>query len=334
MITIIKSGIQTTIQDLGRFGYQKFGVITSGAMDAFAHRIANILVGNDENLPTLEITLQGPTIQFHKDTLISITGANISPKINDISIPNWRAILVKKGSRLEFGKLQNGCRAYLAVAGGYCIPKIMNSYSTYLRAELGGYLGRKLEKEDELFLGDMNDISKTWINRLKKKRSDAFVSENWSVSSSLLSAYEQMNRIRVIEGKNFPFFSEESKQAFFQNKYRVRPQSDRMGYRLSGPNLFLKESKELLSEAVTYGTIQVPTDGQPIVLLADRQTTGGYPKIGQVATVDFSIIAQSKPGDELCFTKITLEKAQILLLKREKEILLLKHGIINRVIDK
>jgi len=331
MITIIKPGLLSSIQDLGRYGYQKYGVITSGAMDPFAHRLANLLVGNKENKPTIEITLLGPVIQFEQDSLISICGGDFSPTINGKLLRAWRTVLVKKGSQLKFGKARTGCRAYLSVAGGFSIPTIMESQSTYLRAKIGGFHGRSLQKGDQIMFDSPSRLSLKMIHQLSKNLTDQpFDEMNWTITSDLIPNLKINPTIRVMKGLQYKLFTNKSQEAFFTKPFTVTTQSDRMGYRLQGPHLELEQANEMISEAVSFGTIQVPAEGNPIVLLADRQTTGGYPKIGQVATVDLSSIAQAKPGDRIHFSKITHEEAQLLFLELETKINQLKHGIYNK----
>ncbi len=328
MITILKPGLLTTIQDLGRYGFQKNGMIASGAMDPLAHRIANILVGNDETDPTLEITLLGPTIEFQQDALIAICGGDLSPKIGEKPVKLWRPLFIKKGTILHFTSCKTGCRAYLAVAGSFKIPSIMNSYSTYLRAGIGGYNGRALTKGDQINLGPKSQLSSRILSSFSEKNNPSNISNaGWTISKAIIPSYRPKPIIRVMQGRQYHLFKKYSQTKFFTEQYKITPQSDRMGYRLNGPTLALIQEEEMISEAVTFGTIQVPGDGQPIILLADRQTTGGYPKIAQIATVDLPLIAQAKPGDSISFMEITQQEAQLLYLSREKSIRQLKQGI-------
>lgn len=331
MITIRKPGLLSSIQDLGRYGFQKYGVIASGTMDSTAHRIANLLVGNPENTPTLEMTLIGPVIQFHQDTLIAICGGDLSPTIHDIPVPSWRTIYVRKDTVLQFGTAHTGCRAYLAIAGGFSIPKILNSTSTYLRAQIGGFLGRALITGDQVSLDAPNELSLKMMKQLNLRVGNhAFTATDWFIVSDFLPNLNSKTFIRVMSGRHYQLFSKDSQEKIFSEPFTITAQSDRMGYRLHGPTLRLTKAQEITSEAVTFGTIQVPADGHPIILLADRQTTGGYPKIGQIASVDLSLIAQAKPGDELYFMQISHEEAQRLYLEREIKINLLKHGILHK----
>ncbi|KQL54257.1 KipI antagonist [Heyndrickxia shackletonii] len=329
MITIKKPGLLTSIQDIGRYGYQKYGVIVSGVMDPVAHRIANLLVGNEENAPTLEITLLGPVLEIHEDTLISICGGDMSPHINGKPVPMWRTVYVKKGSELRFGTAKAGCRVNLAVAGGFSVPTVMGSKSTYLNAGIGGFNGRALKTGDHISVNQPSPLSSKIILQMKKQAgSRSFLEMEWSVASKFIPSFKTDQTIRVMKGRQYSLFTNQSQKDFFSKTFEVSTQSDRMGYRLKGETLALKEPKEMLSEAVSFGTIQVPSDGNPIILLADRQTTGGYPKIGQVATVDLPLLAQAKPGDRLRFSEIEHEVAEQLLMERERKIQELKKGIL------
>jgi antagonist of KipI len=325
---MLRSGLLTTIQDLGRYGYQKFGVPVSGAMDPFALRIANLLVGNAEGDAALEMTMLGPVIEWENDALIAITGADLSATICGMPMPSWRPVLVKKGSVLVCGRFHAGCRAYLAVAGGLDVPCVMGSRSTYLRGGIGGYQGRALQAGDVLPVGRPSDRSIALMEKLERTLSPAgYSAAAWRVGTAYLSPFAGRRFVRVIPGCHYDCFAAESRQLFWQQAFQVSPQSDRMGYRLTGPRLHLAEPMELISEAVALGTVQVPPDGNPIILLADRQTTGGYPRIGQIATVDIPVVAQIRPGEDIRFVGITLAEAEQLYLAREKEIQELSRGI-------
>ena len=327
-MNILKPGLSTSIQDIGRYGFQKYGIITSGAMDQFAHRIANILVGNNENEPTLEITLLGPTIEFLQDSLISICGGDLSPEIGGEQIQCWRPIFVRKGSILKFGSYRHGCRAYLAVAGGLDVPIVMKSKSTYFRAKIGGLYGRALKKGDRLSFCSLSAQSTKIMALFQQKNSTKpFIEGNWFISERIIPKYSEKPTVRVLKGRQYHLFNHQSQISLFLKPFVITPQSDRMGYRLKGPSLALAQPVELISEAVCFGTIQVPADGNPIVLLADRQTIGGYPKIAQVASIDLPLLAQAKLGDSLQFTEITYSDAQRLFIQRERQIQQLKLGI-------
>lgn len=314
MLKIIKSGLQTTVQDLGRYGFQKYGVIASGAMDPFAHRIANLLVGNEEGEATIEITLVGPVIQFQAEVFIALCGGDLSPKINGQDVGMWRTIAVQKGDSLTFGAPRTGCRTYLAISGGLAVPKVMHSKSTYLRAGIGGFHGRALKAGDEI---ELNPLPNERIAALRKET-------DWMAPPL---RYSDSPVIRIMKGRQFELFNDDSKKRVFTDAFSVSSHSDRMGYRLEGSLLSLEEPSELISEAVAFGSIQVPSDGNPIVLLADRQTTGGYPKIGQVASVDLPLVSQLKPGNQLRFQEVSLQEAQALYIEQEQRIRELKVGI-------
>ncbi|MCP3028032.1 biotin-dependent carboxyltransferase family protein [Halobacillus sp. A5] len=318
MMKIIKDGLLTLVQDLGRTGYQKYGVIASGSMDTFAHRIGNLLVGNEEKEAVIEVTLLGPVIEFHEDAVLSICGGDLSPAIDNEEITMWKPILVKKGAKLTFGKPRTGCRAYIAIAGGLDIPVVMGSRSTYMRAKIGGHNGRALQTEDVIHFKESFNLD---------TGARSFVEKDWTVARSLIPEYSHRPTISLIEGPQFSWFDEKSLQTLFSTSFKVSSQSDRMGFRMEGESLSLKEPRELISEAVSFGSIQVPNDGNPIILLADRQTTGGYPKIGQVASIDLPILCQMKPGEQLRFKQITLEEAQKAWLDQEHSIQLLKRSI-------
>lgn len=317
---VIKPGLLTSIQDLGRKGFQQHGIIVSGAMDPYSLRIANMLVGNDEREAALEITLMGPTLKLEKDCLIAITGGNLSPTINGQAVPMWRPIHIKREAILNFGGCRSGCRSYLSVAGGYTIPSVMNSKSTYLRGGIGGFKGRAL------LVGDVVKFNADSTNLEKRELNDAFTTVKWFVNEKDFMP-ESKPVIRFVNGRQYDDFTESSKDSFVKDCFKVSNQSDRMGYRISGPALELKEKRELLSEAVTNGSIQVPPDGNPIILLADSQTTGGYPKIAQVITADISFIAQVKPGESIRFSKVSLSEAEQFYLQKEQKVKQLKASI-------
>jgi antagonist of KipI len=306
-IHIIDSGLLTTVQDLGRWGFQKDGVSVSGVMDSFASRIANWLVGNEEHEAALEVTMAGPTLRFEENALIAICGGEFPCTLNDQPVSLWKPLFVKSGSVLSIGACQRGYRAYIAFAGGFDIPMVMNSRSTYLQANIGGFNGRALQKGDVLSLRS---------NQFHVSARDV----RWGISHSFCSYFSGKRKtVRVMEGPEFAIFTEKSRYDFFTSPYEVTVQSNRMGYRLKGRKLERKIDEEMISEAVTFGTIQVPRDGQPIILMADRQTTGGYPRIAQVLSVDLPVLAQARPGDVIQFQKMTFAEAQRLYIERERE---------------
>ncbi|MDG0792471.1 biotin-dependent carboxyltransferase family protein [Cohnella ginsengisoli] len=333
---ILKPGLLTTVQDLGRYGAQQFGVIVAGAMDAFALRISNLLVGNDENAAGLEITMVGPEIYFAERTLISVCGGDLSPVLNDREVPLWKTVVAPEGSLLRFGRVRLGCRAYLAVAGGVDAPVRMNSRSTYLRAGIGGWEGRSLQKGDRLPVGAASPANRALTALLADEaEADGVAFSRWSVAPDLLPSYTANPEVRAVPGQEAALFEKDSAVRFLNETYQIRTESDRMGYRLTGEILRLREKRELASAAVTFGTVQVPPDGQPIVLMADRQTIGGYPKIAQVASVDLALLAQANLGERIRFRSVSWREAQRLYLIRENGIRMLRSALahINAGVD-
>ena len=329
-IEVVKSGLLTTIQDLGRFGYQKYGVIAGGAMDTFAHRVANVLVGNEETEATLEMTVVGPALYFEEEALIAVCGAEFAPSIGDAVLPMWRPIWVNAGQTVRFGTARSGVRGYMAVAGGFRLPKVMNSYSTYLRAQIGGFEGRALRESDVLHLKEMNTLSRRLIRLLRSsdRKHETHATVPWQVSGALMPKYSASPVLRALPGRQYEKFTEESRADFFSQPFIMQPQSDRMGCRLQGRPLRLAEPAEMLSEPVAFGTVQVPADGNPIVLMADRQTTGGYPKIAEVISVDLPLLAQARVGSEIRFERIDVREAQRKRMMLDLSIDLLKQAII------
>ncbi|MCV9884343.1 5-oxoprolinase subunit C family protein [Metabacillus halosaccharovorans] len=328
-IKVTEPGLLTTIQDLGRKGFQQYGVVVGGVMDDAAARLANIMVGNSEDEAVLELTVIGPSLMFEQDYLISICGADLSAKIDNIRVPLWRPVLVKKGSCLTFGRPINGCRSYVAVAGGFDVPVVMNSRSTYIRGKIGGIHGRALIEGDRLNQRKQESLfARAIIGSLRREEhSTPFQSVNWTIPTHKRTTNHKNPTLRIIKGPQFSMFSSLSQEEFLTEAYKVTPQSDRMGYRLSGSKLDVTSQLNLLSEAVPMGTIQVPNDGQPIVLMSDHQTIGGYPKIGYVISVDLPLMSQVMPGELVRFKEVSVLEAQHLLLQRENEIKQLKIGI-------
>lgn len=329
-LKVHRAGILSTLQDLGRYGYQRFGVPVGGVMDEYSHRLANLLVGNAEQEATLEITLAGPRLEFTEDALIGVCGGDFTPTIDGKKVPVARPVLVAKGSVLDFGTCRLGCRAYLAVAGGFEVPRVMGSKSTYLRGGFGGFEGRSLRRGDLLQTGEGGGGLYPGL-RAELEQGAAFAYPRWSVNANSAFLAHDHHRIHFVPGRHWTLFSEETRQLFGAVEFRIAPDSDRMGYRLEGPPLMLKQPVEILSEAVTFGTIQVPPDGRPIVLMANRQTTGGYPRIGEVAIVDLPLLAQLPPGDTVQFTPIALEDSQRLYLQRDHDLGIMREALRMRM---
>ncbi|HDR8162610.1 TPA: biotin-dependent carboxyltransferase, partial [Bacillus cereus] len=298
-----------------------------GAMDKNALRLINMLVGNEENEAGLEMTILGPKLLIKKTTLLAIGGVDMEPLLNGERIPLWRPILAEEGSMLCFGKVKSGCRAYVTFAGGIHIEGTMGSKSTYIRAAIGGIEGRMMKKGDCFQIGTYSEMANRFIQDLQK---DERIKTKWVISNSVLPKYKKHPKLRVIADFEYDQFTEESRKAFFTKEYKVSNYADRMGYRVEGEVLNRIEEKEILSSPVTFGTIQVPNGGQPIILMADRQTTGGYPRMGNIISVDLPLLAQLKPGDYVSFEKITLEEAEQLYIEQEVNMNLLKKFIALR----
>jgi len=307
---VIQPGSLTTVQDLGRFGYQQYGVPVAGAMDNYALRIANLLTGNSEDAAALEITLMGLKLRMLADTVIAVTGGDLSSKINNYLLPMWQSIAVKAGDIISFGWAKTGCRAYLAVAGGINVPAVMGSGSTYAKSGIGGFKGRALMAGD----------------RLESGNASAFKTAR-KLPPEFIPVFAKSNTIRVILGPQDDSFTEEGIMTFLASEYTISNEADRTGYRLTGPTIKHKAGADIISDGIPAGAIQVPGSGLPIVLLADRQTTGGYPKIACVITADIPKLAQAKPGDKIRFEGISIDKAYSLLQEYVKKLAVIREQL-------
>lgn len=304
-IHVNRAGMYTSVQDRGRRGFRADGVPLSGPMDTFALRLANLLVGNPEDAPGLEFTLLGPELEFTEEALVAGGGGDFE------ALPRWRPVRVPPGSALKFTAAREGSRGYLAIAGGLDVPAVLGSASTFIRAGFGGHDGRILRDGDVLRAPTLN------------RR----VSDHWRIDPRILPPYSANPTIRVLRGAQASEFG----RTFFESPYKVTAQSDRMGLRLSGPTLVRHSKVELRSSTVVPGTIQVPPDGQPIVLMADAQTIGGYPQLAHVISVDLPLVAQLRPGDALTFAEVTIEEAHEQALEREHALAMLRHGLAHKI---
>jgi antagonist of KipI len=296
-LEVLEGGMLTTVQDLGRHGYQRYGVPVAGAMDPFALRAANALVGNSLGEAALEITIGGPTLRTTASCLIAVTGADLSLRVNGHPLPSWMAVFVRRGWIIEFDERRRGCRAYLAVAGGIDVPPIMGSKSTYLRGGFGGFQGRALRG------GDLIPVGRTAFH-LPGLAGKEFSPEH-------IPDYSDTPEVHVVLGPQDDYFTEEGIATFLASEYEVSPISDRMGYRLQGAEIAHQGRADIISDGIVLGAVQVPADRQPIVLMADRQTTGGYPKIATVISASVPLLAQCVPGaSTVTFKAITVEEAQ------------------------
>lgn len=294
-LRVINPGLFSTVQDLGRMDYQQFGMPVSGSTDKFAHRIANLLVGNDEGKAVLEMTIVGGQFVFECDADIAITGANMTPKLNEsLDVGMWRNVRVKCGDRLTFSSAVNGCRCYLAVSGGLDIEPVMGSRSTYTRAGIGGNEGRILKKEDVLPLME---------GRVSGKATGCYL------SAGKIPNYKSQIELRVVLGPQEDAFTPQGIANFFSSVFRVSGDFDRMGYKLEGKKIEHVDSADIISDGIVAGAVQIPAHGNPIIMLSDCQTTGGYTKIAHVITSDLPKIAQAKAGDEIRFKAVDIGEA-------------------------
>ncbi len=303
VIRVLEGGISTTVQDLGRYGYQRYGVPVSGAMDPFALRVANLLVGNPEGDAGLEFTLAGARLEFLADTVAAITGADLDPRLDGRPLPMWRAVAAPAGGVLSFDEARDGVRAYLAVAGGIAVPVVLGSRSTYTRARLGGVEGRRLEGGDRL----------PWSSQEPADRVECRV-----FSHEGITGYGHSHPLRVVLGPQQHAFTREGIETFLSSTYTVTPMSDRIGCRLDGPTVGHVGAADIISDGVPWGAVQVTGDGKPIVLLADRGTTGGYTKIATVISADLPALAQATPGDMVSFHSVDVEEAHRALKEQEE----------------
>jgi antagonist of KipI len=318
--SIIKPGLLDTIQDLGRHGFGNWGVNPGGAMDIYAAQVANLLVGNDQHEAVIEIHFPGPQILFEQNTLIAITGADFSPTVNDEVIPRWQPVVVRKNTVLHFPSLVQGGRCYLSVHGGYCLKKWLNSYSTSLKAGVG----LQLKKGDEL---PFNESTIYFAGLLKEQNN--FEILPWRVNTEKI--YQHPHEIGVIPGHEWVLLSDAARASFTEDNYIIHPSSDRMGYQLNGVPLGLARTAELVSSAVSFGTIQLLPSGQLIVLMADHQTTGGYPRIAHVVSAHLPKLAQLRPSDTIQFQLMDLESAEHLLVSRQKELHILQRSCMDHL---
>ena len=308
-ISILKSGILDTFQDLGRNGFRRFGINPNGAMDRHAARLINILLGNAETETVLEMHFPAPHFRFEEAALIALGGADFSAALNEQPVENWRPIFVDKNDRLSFPERKSGARIYLAARGGFRAEKWLGSASANLRARIG----KALRKGDEVFFNSTFTIQNSKFD--------------YKISNSLIPRYSNFPTVRVTAGAEFEALTALGAQMFLKNSFAVTANSDRMGFRLAGEPLHLLADVRLVSSAVDFGTIQLLPDGQMIILMADHQTTGGYPRIAHVARIDLPLVAQLNAGDKVYFKLIPLPEAEDLILEREKDLNLFKTAI-------
>lgn len=310
-IRVLKAGMLTTVQDLGRNGYQSQGFSVAGVMDVRSFKIANLLLDNPENEAVLEFTLIGPTLQFTSETIIAITGGDFQPTINGNPAPMYTALYMNRGDILKFGSARTGSRGYIAFSSYLDIPVVMGSRCTNLKSKIGGFKGRKLHDEDYISF------------RIKRRYLPFFLSRKLD-----LDEFDQEEAtLRVVLGPQNDMFTKEGVRTFLNEEYTVTSDFDRMGCRLDGPFIASKNGSDIISDGIAFGSVQVPSHGKPIILLADRQTTGGYAKIATVATVDIPKLVQRKTDHKIHFKAISVEEAQKLYLDEEKEYIAMRNQI-------
>ncbi len=324
MIRVLQPGLLTTVQDLGRPGYQQYGVVVGGALDGFAARVANLVVGNDDNAAVLEMAQTGPELRFDRETIVAWGGADFDAKVGPEPLPCDRAVRVAAGETIRFGFARSGLRGWLAVAGGLDVPLVMGSRSTYRRAGIGGHEGRALKAGDDLKVFAPSAWAGQILAALRagKKRATA-----WTVRPGVMGRPAPAGVVRAVRGPECIWFTLEAQRAFFSAEWTATQEADRMGVRLAGPMLARRQAGDMVSSAVNAGVVQVPAAGQPIVLLPSRQSVGGYPRLAAVAAVDVRRFAQLRPGDKVRFEEIPLAEAHALYLARERDLNRVRTGL-------
>ena len=305
-ITVLRPGLFTTIQDIGRWGHQASGVPVSGPMDRLSHRVANALVGNEPTAALLEATLAGPEIRIENGAVIAVTGADLGARLDAEDIPLHRPIKCRPGAVLRFGERRSGARAYIAFSGGITVSPLLGSRATHTYSGLGGLDGRTIVAGDRLPLGHERSLSP------------------WRVISTPVKSATGGVRVRVMPGPQLDYFPPEAIEVLHRTRFTVTSQSDRMGYRLTGATIPRVEDREMISDATFAGALQVPPSGDPILLMSDRQTSGGYPQIATVITADLPMAGQLAPGDWIEFEICTRHQAMSALIAQEGAILALQ----------
>jgi antagonist of KipI len=323
-ILVLKAGLLDTIQDPGRFGHSNWGINPGGVMDRYAASVANMLVGNPPDMPTLEMHFPGPQLLFEQTSLISVCGGDFSPMLDDQPLPLWQPVVVRRNTALHFDNLHRGGRCYLAIHGGFDVESWLGSYSTHLKANAGGYNGRKLEKLDRLFQGECRFYFPAWLPDNKER-----TLLHWRADTT--KVYEHPHEIYITEGREWNYLKETAREDFFNSNFIIHPSSDRMGYQLKGEEMQLQEKVEMISSGVHVGTIQLLPNGQLVILMADHQTTGGYPRIGHVISAHLPKLAQLRPSDSIQFCRTTVAAAEEMLFAQQKELSILQRACADRL---
>lgn len=304
LLDVRAPGMLTTVQDLGREGFGPMGVSPSGAADPHALRIGNRLLGNPENAAALEMTLLGGTFFFPDGGVIAVAGSDFGATLDGAPVAMWSSLELRPGQTLRLGATQSGARCYLCVQGGFSVKPFLGSAATHLLSGLGGFEGRALRKGDVLTFGSATASFRTFRRKTAARRAI----EKWTPRKVL----------RITAGPQSDWFSEQAHKLFYTATYRLTEESNRMGLRLEGTSLPLAAGGEMISEGVSLGAVQITAGGLPIILFVEQQTTGGYPKIANVISADFSSLGQLRPRDEIRFERVDLETARALLLEQEK----------------
>jgi antagonist of KipI len=302
-LEVVKQGMFTTVQDIGRYGYLRYGVPISGAMDVYSLITTNMLVLNDAGAACIETTLIGPQLEAKSNLTMAVTGGDCSPEVDGSPIPMWQTVTMKAGEVLSFGPMKSGCRAYVAIHGGIDVPIVLGSKSTYMRGGFGGLYGRRLKAGDLISAFDVSPLT-----------------EKYSFSPHAIPSFPSNLKIGVVMGPQNEMFTDQGIDTFLSNVYTVTSESDRMGYRLHGPLISHIDEADIVSDALLPGAVQVPQNGMPIVIMKDAQTSGGYPKIAVVTTPDINLLGQAKPNDTIEFSKVTQKQARNKYLQYEKRI--------------
>ncbi|HMU46567.1 MAG TPA: biotin-dependent carboxyltransferase family protein [Chitinophagaceae bacterium] len=318
-LRIIKAGVMDTIQDAGRYGFRHLGINPAGSMDQYAMRIANILVGNKPGEPVIELHFPASAIFFEQPALIAITGGDFTPTVNAENIPLLQPVLINRFGILQFEGMRSGSRAYVAIRGGLKISKWLNSYSTHLRAIAGGFNGRILAKDDEIGISQLDE---SYIRAIEKKE---FLVFPWKADNK--NDQSASNEILILPGNEWDLLTNESKDKFLGQTYTITANSDRMGYRLDSKELLsVLSNQDMISSAVSFGTVQLLPDGKLIVLMADHQATGGYPKLAHVISAHHSRLAQMKAGDRFNFSITDLQDAEDMFIAQQQHLIQLENG--------
>lgn len=312
IIRVEQCGFLTTIQDAGRKGHLQYGVPQTGALDNYSMKLANLLIGNEATTPVLEITQSPNRFRLMKDCLVAFTGGGLQPIADGIELPLFEGLLIKEGTTIELKKQIPGFRLYMAVGGGFEAERFLESCSTDVTITAGGFKGRGLKKEDVLCQQQALNTAQKHLQTVMKNQV--------RLQMNIDTGYVTAAKIRVIKGVEWDYLTEDAQQMIWEQPFTISPQSSRMGYRLKTDGLRALQSCDIISSPVTTGTVQLTSSGELIVLMADAQTVGGYPRVLQVINADLRILAQKKPGDTITFEEVSLKEAEELLVQQKKYI--------------